>query len=60
MDGKLEEYRTKIRRQARINDFKTRLINMVTFQQVRVDGDNKNDHVIVQDVTKSEILTLFF
>lgn len=51
MEEKLEKYRAKKRRQARINDFKTRLINMVTFQQVRVDSANKNDHVIVQDVT---------
>lgn len=57
MEEKLEKYRAKKRRQAIINNFKTRLINMVTFQQVRVD-DNKNDHVIVQDVICLFILTI--
>lgn len=55
MEEKLESYRAKKRRQAVINNFKTRLINMVTFQQVRSDTDNKNEHVIVEDVIAPKI-----
>ncbi|XP_058460145.1 uncharacterized protein LOC131435871 [Malaya genurostris] len=46
MDAKLNNYRTKKRRQAVLNSFKDRLFNMVSFQQVRVD--EKSTHVIVE------------
>ncbi|XP_062536016.1 uncharacterized protein LOC134205105 [Armigeres subalbatus] len=46
MEGKLNSYRSQKRRQAILNNFKDRLYNMVSFQQVRVD--EKSTHVIVE------------
>ncbi|KAL9692949.1 hypothetical protein quinque_012234 [Culex quinquefasciatus] len=47
MDAKLASYRSTKRRQALLNSFKDRLYNMVSFQQVKVDGE-KSTHVIVE------------
>uniref|UniRef100_A0A182JCB4 Uncharacterized protein n=1 Tax=Anopheles atroparvus TaxID=41427 RepID=A0A182JCB4_ANOAO len=45
MEFKLDSYRKVKRRQALLNDFKERVYNMVSFQQVR--GEEKSAHVIV-------------
>ncbi|XP_058115944.1 SAYSvFN domain-containing protein 1 [Anopheles ziemanni] len=45
MESKLDSYRKVKRRQALLNDFKERIFNMVSFQQVR--SDEKASHVIV-------------
>uniref|UniRef100_A0AAG5CSW3 SAYSvFN domain-containing protein n=1 Tax=Anopheles atroparvus TaxID=41427 RepID=A0AAG5CSW3_ANOAO len=45
MESKLDSYRKVKRRQALLNDFKERVYNMVSFQQVR--GEEKSEHVIV-------------
>ncbi|XP_055642903.1 SAYSvFN domain-containing protein 1 [Toxorhynchites rutilus septentrionalis] len=52
MESKLNSYRTNKRRQALLNNFKDRLYNMVSFQQVRVE--EKSTHVIVEADTEPQ------
>ncbi|XP_055587851.1 SAYSvFN domain-containing protein 1 [Uranotaenia lowii] len=47
MEAKLNSYRSQKRRQAVLNQFRERLYNMVSFQQVRRE-DEKATHVIVE------------
>lgn len=48
MEEKLQNYRSKKRREAVINNFKDKFYNMVSFNQIR--SDTKSDHVIVETV----------
>lgn len=48
MEEKLQNYRSKKRREAVINSVKDKLYNMVSFNQIK--SDTKSDHVIVETV----------
>lgn len=48
MEDKLQNYRTKKRREALINNLKDKFYNMVSFNQIR--SDSKSDHVSVEKV----------
>lgn len=49
MEEKLQNYRSKKRREALINNIKDKFYNMVSFNQIR--SDTKSDHVIVETVS---------
>lgn len=44
MEEKLQNYRSKKRREAVINSFKDKFFNMVSFNQIK--SDTKSDHVV--------------